>query len=218
MYGAFCGFLANQRGRLDWISMVATCPHMAQTLRDIHSTRMLCTAQSSATASLVAASSTAQNAVSVDHKHLSTDSAHNLPWGREQDCFTSAAYQMEMSTDLEEMRWCLSVFAMACLFSPPCLCLLREGSICTSCFWRAELRYCLLNAELGRIWTSFRDYNRKKIHCFILRCCLLLRQILLVLFTCAFLWFPCFLQIPPNKRFLCSLSWVCSHSLLTSTG
>lgn len=57
-------------------------------------------------------------------------------------------------------------FATACLFSPPCLCLLREGSICTSCFWRAELRYCLLNAELCRIWTSFRNYNRKKIHCY----------------------------------------------------
>lgn len=57
-------------------------------------------------------------------------------------------------------------FATACLFSPLCLCLLREGSICTSCFWRAELRYCLLNAELCRIWTSFRNNNTKKIHCY----------------------------------------------------
>lgn len=127
---------------------------------------MLCTAQSSATASLVAVRDTAQNAVSVDHKHLSTESLHSLPWGREQDSFTSAAYQMEMSTNLEEMRWSLSGFATACLFSPACLYLLRGGSVCTSCFWRAELRYCLLNAELCRIWTSFRNCTRKKIHCY----------------------------------------------------
>lgn len=65
---------------------------------------MLCTTQSSATASLVAAGSAAQNAVSVDHKHPSTESLHNLPWGREQDCYISAAYQMEKSIDLGEMR------------------------------------------------------------------------------------------------------------------
>lgn len=157
---------ADQRGRLDWINIIAACPQIAQTLRDIHRARMLCTALSSATASLVAASSTAQNAVSVDHKHLSTESLHSLPWGGEQDCFTSATYQMEMNTDLEERRWSLSVFATACLFSPLCLCLLREGSICTSCIWRAELHYCLLNAELCRIWTSFRNYNRKRIYCY----------------------------------------------------
>lgn len=150
-----------------WIELTLLLhAHKLHRLRDIHRARMLCTAQSSATASLVAVSDTAQNAVSVDHKHLSTESLHSLPWGREQDSSTSAAYQMEMSTNLEEMRWSLSGFATACLFSPACLCLLREGSVCTSCFWIAELRYCLLNAELCRIWTSFRNCNRKKIHCY----------------------------------------------------
>lgn len=46
-----------------------------------------------------------------------------------------------------EMRQGLSVSATASMFSPLGLCLLREGSICTSCFWRAELCYCSLNGE-----------------------------------------------------------------------
>lgn len=201
---------ADQRGRLDWINIIAACPQIAQTLRDIHRARMLCTAPSSATASLVAASSTAQNAVSVDHKLLSTESLHNLPWGGEQDCFTSAAYQMEMNTDLEERRWSLSVFATACLFSPLCLCLL---------FLHLKSWTSLLFAEC-RIMQNLNIFQKllQKKKSLLLRCCFFLHQILLVLYTCAFLWFPCFLWIPPNKCFLCSLCWVCSRSSLTSTG
>lgn len=57
----------------------------------------------------------------------------------------------------------------------------------------------------------------KRFTAIILRCCLFLCQILLVLFTYALLWLPCFLQIPPHECFLCFLSWICSCSSLTST-
>lgn len=53
----------------------------------------------------------------------------------------------ELKSVMEELRRGLSVSATVSMFSPPGLCLLREGSICTSFFRRAEICYCSLNAE-----------------------------------------------------------------------
>lgn len=91
----------------------------------------------------------AQNAVSVDHRQLSTQSLHSLPWGREQDCFTSAVCQMETSINLFRENWgeaFLFLQQLARFLHWVCVCSER-AVFALLLFWGAELCYCSLNTE-----------------------------------------------------------------------
>lgn len=88
-------------------------------------------------------------------RQISTSSLHNLPWGREQDCFTSAVYQMERMINLgkddksvlENTGRALPVSATASMFSSLDLCLLKRGQYLYFLFGWTTLCCCSLNGE-----------------------------------------------------------------------